>query len=565
MENTTSEPIAVDINVTSGSGVRAVRPGKSLAVQAHAKIDQSVAVNRLGVQLVGKSASLFITASYQGADGVQRVVPLSAWVEHESGFATARVRDQEHESRANAALGFAGLTKRRLIEGRWLESSGRATRLDVGRDERIGVVSHIPELPDPTQHREPNAIQETSDIPDAERTEALTTSGDESFDKGGNYTVCFKPAYWYVDGPFGEDYLIGHSSSSVGHEPARYMFAALTDSAGNLGYWDYLNAAGCTRYAVNHPNGEYTGWITTALYQPASDIGFNLWADTTQTWVWYYHGYTISGSGGTVTLDQWTNTDTVLAATISTANTLYRSTSGYANGLRTNIYVHDDCPSIPFSACTIGNTVYLGVNKHYEYKAWYKNLVAHELGHRSMDGLFGLLMADYAIDTFEPLCRCDHVTVSNETHCLQSRHNISTVQREGWAQAFAATNVNNPSHNDCVFAYYKDFLEYAGVPAISPPVPRSCYAMTRWLNAHCSASASGTEHDWMNFYWQLRNKQSYSYGDFKSLYTQACGGSCSFREVTWLTLESAANTVFGSSSPKANALRNQGLNYGVWH
>ena len=47
---------------------------------------------------------------------------------------------------------------------------------------------------------------------------------------------------------------------------------------------------------------------------------------------------------------------------------------------------------------------------------------------------------------------------------------------------------------------------------------------------------------------------------------QECGGTCNSSDpVTWQTLQSAANTVYGVGTAKANHLINTGDAYGVDH
>ena len=87
------------------------------------------------------------------------------------------------------------------------------------------------------------------------------------------------------------------------------------------------------------------------------------------------------------------------------------------------------------------------------------------------------------------------------------------------------------------------------------------------MENHCNGTNRGVEFDWMNFYWRLDNKDAYTYANFDSVYTQACGGSCSGASTTvrWNNLVTAANAVFGSTGAKAIAWSTQGVNYGVDH
>ena len=77
------------------------------------------------------------------------------------------------------------------------------------------------------------------------------------------------------------------------------------------------------------------------------------------------------------------------------------------------------------------------------------------------------------------------------------------------------------------------------------------------------ATDRGAEWDWMNFYWRVDNKDSYSFADFKSVYNWACSGSCSGDQVLWALTNSGADAVFGLGAPKATAWHTQSVNYGI--
>jgi hypothetical protein len=199
----------------------------------------------------------------------------------------------------------------------------------------------------------------------------------------------------------------------------------------------------------------------------------------------------------------------------------------------------------------------------------FKTILEHELGHAVQRMLMGQptvgdVGQEYRIDTTAPSCRCDNVVTSNKLHCLQSRHEVWAAQNEGWGSFFAATNLNTNVDNNCTFAYYKEFRNDDGT-VTSPPMAKSCFNQTRWMETHCNSSTRGTEWDWMNFYWRLNNKDGYSFADFTSVYTMACAGSCDGKPVTWPPLNFSAGSVFGVGSAKAVAWTNQGTNFGVAH
>jgi len=110
--------------------------------------------------------------------------------------------------------------------------------------------------------------------------------------------------------------------------------------------------------------------------------------------------------------------------------------------------------------------------------------------------------------------------------------------------------------------YYKEFRNDNGT-ITAPPVAKSCFDQVRWTKNHCSYGNRGSEWDWMNFYWRLDNKDSYTFLDFTNVYQTACAGSCTGVDVRWSALQAAAAAKFGAGSSKAAAWLNQGQNFRV--
>jgi hypothetical protein len=257
-------------------------------------------------------------------------------------------------------------------------------------------------------------------------------------------------------------------------------------------------------------------------------------------------------------------TSTVKNAAVAAGVSLFRTTNGWPVGTRANVFADQTCPSIPGSGCRGGDNIFLGTNLKGVANANFKTVVIHELGHRAQSGLYGVPLGNLPVDGTDPSCTCAHVTSSNKLHCLQSRHDISTPQAEGWGQFFAATTLNIGTQNNCTFAYYKEFRN-DNTTVTLPPMAKNCFTQVRWMEGHCNAAGKGTEFDWMNFYWRLLNKDGLFFIDFQTIYLQACGGSCENRAVPWGSLATAVNTRFGVSSPKAIAWNTQGNNFGVDH
>lgn len=75
-------------------------------------------------------------------------------------------------------------------------------------------------------------------------------------------------------------------------------------------------------------------------------------------------------------------------------------------------------------------------------------------------------------------CGCSHVELG-AFHCLQSIERISRADSEGFAQFFASLVWNDPSSTECVFNYYKEFLDEGPsscrvVDAQGNPDPLAC-------------------------------------------------------------------------------------------
>jgi hypothetical protein len=570
IENTTTESLDVDVRVSSRAGTRsAITAPARVKVGPRSRVAHGIAVDQLGLQVVGASSTALVTAAYTTADGITRTSALPAvWIEHQAGFAAATVRSAVAEARSNAQSTIAALRARKPQAARGLDTaSGRIVDLGAPADDSLTsaqLVSQPAWLPTPGQLREmypSDAAKDTPEIADADRADSKSNAMAPASNKGGNFKICFFLPFWYADSLLGEDILTAQTATSEGSEPARYMLAALTNSANQIFWAGNLDTAGCTPL-INHADGTYTGWLTTSIYRATSDVLIDVTMDDTKTFIWATQNYGISGSGGQrslIFLGAWSLPDAAVAA----ANTLFRSTSAYPNGTRTDIFTDQDCPSIPGSGCASQTQIWLGNNLNGFPNAGFKVVTQHELGHRVQGALVGVPLNDYTIDATQASCRCDHVTSSNKLHCLQGRSMVSAAQVEGWGQFFAAKNLNNGADSNCTLGYYKEFRNDNNT-VTAPPMAKSCFSQVRWMAGRCATDNRGTEWDWMNHFWRLSNKDGYSFTDFKNVYRSACGGgSCNNVNVTWYSTDAAATAVFGSNSVKANAWSVQGVNFGV--
>jgi hypothetical protein len=281
-------------------------------------------------------------------------------------------------------------------------------------------------------------------------------------------------------------------------------------------------------------------------------------------------GFEVDPMWGSTKLNLYTiNTPVANVAAIISA-VLRRTDNGLPAASYT-IHSNIDCPGLPGNACAPGTTMYLGTGPWGTSDDEWKFVVAHELGHNAQSVATGMPGSafgyDSVIDNNEAACRCDHVTVANGLHCLQSLEHVSKAQVEGFAQYFAARTFNT-SGSDCGFAYYKEFLDvhYANgntyyVTAF-PPIPIDCSVDHDWRSTYCSEiEDSGTELDWMTAFRALELGGV----TLTDLYTVACGGlGCGPTNVRWDDLSAAAAIHYGSPAhPKAQLFVQVGAQHDV--
>ncbi|MFC1482563.1 hypothetical protein ACFL51_02030, partial [Myxococcota bacterium] len=154
----------------------------------------------------------------------------------------------------------------------------------------------------------------------------------------------------------------------------------------------------------------------------------------------------------------------------------------------------------------------------YREVSQWKYVIAHETGHRMaylLDGPIRLQNDSYSYH--EPTtraCRCDHVTSSNQLHCLQSKEYAHAARIEGFAHFWASVAFNNRFDGDGVFVHGKEFFEpdydQNGNPLetgiiISPPIYVNLTEKVRWMDNNCNLNSidRGTEWDWLLFFWAL--------------------------------------------------------------
>jgi hypothetical protein len=187
-----------------------------------------------------------------------------------------------------------------------------------------------------------------------------------------------------------------------------------------------------------------------------------------------------------------------------------------------------------------------------------KYVVAHEIGHTQQARTTGLTPRSGIGNYFEvngapktgdtdypaqpDICKCDHVTNANRTHCFQSRHSVSSISNEGWGHFFATKALNANPASSAMFRYYKDIKLAWGWPfnpVYSPPIAFDVNAGTlppvnslsapepaaKWRNNNCGKTNRATEGDWMRFLTRLHfiGNDKLTVQEIANIYLRACG------------------------------------------
>jgi len=86
-----------------------------------------------------------------------------------------------------------------------------------------------------------------------------------------------------------------------------------------------------------------------------------------------------------------------------------------------------------------------------------------------------------------------------------------------------------------------------------------------WMESYCNTANAGIGLDWFAFFYQLSNKTAdrWSAGNFWNVFQTECPtGVCN---VTWTSLQTASNTFWGPTHPKAGYLITAADQNGINH
>jgi hypothetical protein len=173
--------------------------------------------------------------------------------------------------------------------------------------------------------------------------------------------------------------------------------------------------------------------------------------------------------------------------------------------------------------------------------AWWKHIIAHEIGHAVQEynmGLPGSLDYDEVIDQNHKRCRCDNVSTATQ-HCLNSKEGWNVGGVEGWAHSIADKTFNNNTQANATFVYYKEFQNSDTDNDYSmPPQAKDGFGSPsnnfdrRWNTNMCTFGlTSSVEYDWMRFYYNIGSQDSgrastrVSTSNLFYIYKLACSGS----------------------------------------
>lgn len=523
-------------------GVLELEPGEETEV--------SVQLSEIPVQTIGHAGHVRFEAIVDRGEDLLSSRSERAYVDFAEDFAEAWIYDANGAVHRNAVLAENGALEG--LMGRFLDAEGE------WRDVFVEDASQGPVLWAPSDGI-PKDINPPPEPP----------PGSEITNK-----ICGLWMSAYVDDEFGEDLL---SAPFFHVSQASYASATIQSSNGGTVHWSgHLNKNGCAPQ-LELAAGSYKLVLRSSFDGPQGqeiDVLYNyLVVDGLQgEYVTNFSlGFTVDPAFGTNQSQYLYTSDTQVSNISAIVSTLLaRPDNGlWADEFR--IHTNIDCPTIPDNSCVFYPDLYIGTGPWGTTDDEWKFVVGHEIGHLAQAAANASPSSNGYDTVFDPnaACRCDHVTVSNQLHCLQSLEDVGKAQIEGFAQYYAARTFNTLG-TDCAFAYYKEFLAPQMVNGntinviTSPPIGVDCAVPHQWRSTHCSnIEDTGTELDWLTAYRALE-MGGVTIDELYAVYDEACPGvSCGNDYIRWNDLSAAAEVVFGSTHPKALLFSQVGTTHDV--
>jgi len=412
--------------------------------------------------------------------------------------------------------------------------------------------------------------------------------------------VCLYWDVWYNDSGFGEDVWPWQGYAWV---PASYVYAVVGDSTTRY-FEGNVDKSGCTQYFQVPASSTVSAiWWTDWQIDWARGIQFDNWSSVNGLYDPYgatdgnYQPSAVSisfytpgpGQQSSKNLRPIYNDDVIQVAAV-TGLMLKTNDDRVAAGLDplttvTNSYqqimANLGCSDArPDTACPGLIGPQSGGNG--EPGAWWKFLIAHELGHS-----FGQRMDVSNVhepgefDTL-PYCRCDQV-INGPEHCLQMLHGSGPASLEGAAHYFSTKIWNNDSQANAKFVYYKKFQNVDGTITY-PPYGYEGFNPVKWMENHCSGGPNwtgmGTEWDWLTFRYNIASRDRTNRTmstDVNGIMNRACLGypGCDsnwslppgqYDGYTESIVDAARNWYGGSyGDPRYQRFQQAGVNHGIAH
>lgn len=403
----------------------------------------------------------------------------------------------------------------------------------------------------------------------------------------GRVRVCARYDVQYTDSARGEDYMTGgfwYSPLPSGNPlwislptPARYAYYQIAGRSG------YLDADGCVSLS-SMPTGSHLMTVYSKLRRgttnydvlelqpkdpdwncPVSPLRGRYECELSGKFVQFVSVRLVpfGSSAPTVYITSGAATPTFRVAAVA-GQVLWTTDSGLKANDTYKVYSNSGCPSMSWREACAGTDAYfgIGIGTPALDTTLEKFVIAHELGHQIQWHQGASKSSSYVADPSSPSsCRCDHVTSANALHCLQSRHDWSTAQAEGWAHFVSQRTFNALDSNNCTFVYYKEVREDPGIVR-SPPYVVNCGAPVRWLENHCDRSGHSVEWDILTFLRGINATSSPNALSMDEIFTIYRGTPSS---ITWSSFEASAFATFGSNlnEPKFVRVLDSGRDSGV--
>lgn len=387
--------------------------------------------------------------------------------------------------------------------------------------------------------------------------------------------VCPTWRVHYVDPNAGQEFM---GASGVQHVPASYAHITIRTPStftpfyqpGVHVYSGYLDEDGCTSQL--DLDGNYIFSLTTKHRKGTLDVEVKN-NDSSSGHFGYANGSFTAGTLGSAVFPT-TSEDTRhtrSAAIVSRA--LATEDLPFASALTLlEVYADQNCPMGGFAACSRDSRLFIGRNPSGEDMSLRRHIVAHELGHNVSGSNIGHPTMAYGegdAPTSQPLCRCDHVEIANQAHCLQSRETLEVAFVEGFAHFAAAKLFNDLDDSTCRFTYYKEFLMTSNT-VDPPPVFVSCNSATRWMERRgCAGEDRGTEWDWMNFLWVINQSGTLTLPELFDVMQEACrpggGGGCHGATFDYADIQAAVDNSTTLTSSQKSGFNWTAAVYGVDH